>query len=183
MSVPSNNAPSSGDRKSGSVKFFNTQKGFGFVVPSDGGADVFVHHTAIYNAGGFKSLAEGEPVEYELVTGPKGLQASKVTGPNGSPVRGAPPRNTFDMRQGQGQTPGYGQQNYGNMYNQGYPAMQQMYQSGGAGYTQSYGQFSQPMYNQYYNGNQGQGQSYTVSDYTKQGAGGDQGGMGGGQGF
>jgi cold shock CspA family protein len=62
-------APASGaagaDRKSGAVKWFNTQKGFGFITPEDGSADVFVHQTAIY-APGFRSLAEGEAVEYEV---------------------------------------------------------------------------------------------------------------------
>ncbi|KAJ2513871.1 hypothetical protein H4217_006078 [Coemansia sp. RSA 1939] len=79
--------------KTGRVKFFNSQKGYGFVIPDepiDGNAEVFVHHTVIYNAGGFKSLAEGEPVEFDLIRGPKGLQATKVTGPNGVHVRGDP---------------------------------------------------------------------------------------------
>lgn len=52
-------------RKVGEVKWFNTQKGFGFITPDDGSADVFVHQTAIY-APGFRSLAEGEKVEYEV---------------------------------------------------------------------------------------------------------------------
>ncbi|KAI8323034.1 CSD-domain-containing protein [Martensiomyces pterosporus] len=79
--------------KTGRVKFFNSQKGYGFVIPDepiDGNAEVFVHHTVIHNGGGFKSLAEGEQVEFEVVKGPKGLQASRVTGPNGAYVRGDP---------------------------------------------------------------------------------------------
>ncbi|KAJ1903284.1 hypothetical protein LPJ81_003144, partial [Coemansia sp. IMI 209127] len=79
--------------KTGRVKFFNSQKGYGFVIPDesiDGNAEVFVHHTVIYNAGGFKSLAEGELVEFDLIRGPKGLQATRVTGPNGNHVRGDP---------------------------------------------------------------------------------------------
>ncbi|KAI7853123.1 hypothetical protein BDC45DRAFT_511383 [Circinella umbellata] len=52
--------------------------------------EVFVHHTAIYNSGGFKSLSEGEEVEYDLVQGPKGMQAANVSGPGGVPVRGDP---------------------------------------------------------------------------------------------
>ncbi|MFC1667709.1 cold-shock protein [Candidatus Omnitrophota bacterium] len=60
----------------GTVKWFNDQKGFGFVTPEDG-ADVFVHHTAI-QGGGFKSLAEGEAVEFEITKGPKGNQAQNV---------------------------------------------------------------------------------------------------------
>jgi CspA family cold shock protein len=60
----------------GTVKWFNDAKGFGFIA-QDGGKDVFVHHTAIM-ADGFRSLAEGDSVEFEVVDGPKGLQASKV---------------------------------------------------------------------------------------------------------
>ncbi|KAJ2602399.1 hypothetical protein GGF39_000763 [Coemansia sp. RSA 1721] len=79
--------------KTGRVKFFNTQKGYGFIVPNepiDGNAEVFVHHTVIHNRGGFKSLAEGELVEFDVTRGPKGLQATKVTGPSGTYVRGDP---------------------------------------------------------------------------------------------
>jgi CspA family cold shock protein len=60
----------------GTVKWFNDAKGFGF-ISQQGGADVFVHHTAILG-GGFKSLSEGEAVEFELTQGPKGPQASNV---------------------------------------------------------------------------------------------------------
>ncbi|KAJ1644099.1 hypothetical protein LPJ64_004195 [Coemansia asiatica] len=79
--------------KTGRVKFFNPQKGYGFIVPNepiDGNAEVFVHHTVIHNRGGFKSLAEGELVEFDVTRGPKGLQATKVTGPSGTFVRGDP---------------------------------------------------------------------------------------------
>ena len=60
----------------GTVKWFNDAKGFGFIA-QDGGKDVFVHHTAIV-ADGFRSLSEGDSVEFEVVDGPKGLQASNV---------------------------------------------------------------------------------------------------------
>lgn len=60
----------------GTVKWFNDAKGFGFLT-QEGGADVFVHFSALQGEG-FKSLAEGEKVEFEVVQGPKGLQAASV---------------------------------------------------------------------------------------------------------
>ena len=66
----------------GTVKWFNDAKGFGFIA-QDGGKDVFVHHTAII-AEGFRSLSEGDNVEFEVVEGPKGLQASNVRGRGGA---------------------------------------------------------------------------------------------------
>lgn len=60
----------------GKVKWFNESKGFGFIEQDDGN-DVFVHYSAIEGAG-FRTLSEGEEVEFEVVDGPKGLQASKV---------------------------------------------------------------------------------------------------------
>ena len=63
----------------GTVKWFNESKGFGFITPSDGGKDVFVHFSAI-QADGFKVLAEGQSVTFDLENGPKGPQASNVTG-------------------------------------------------------------------------------------------------------
>jgi CspA family cold shock protein len=63
--------------KKGTVKWFNDAKGFGFIEPEDGGEDVFVHFSAIKNEG-FKTLREGQKVQFEVVDGPKGLQASNV---------------------------------------------------------------------------------------------------------
>ena len=60
----------------GTVKWFNDSKGFGF-IEQEGGEDVFVHFSAI-EGDGFKSLAEGEAIEFEVTQGPKGLQAAKV---------------------------------------------------------------------------------------------------------
>jgi CspA family cold shock protein len=61
----------------GTVKWFNESKGFGFISPQDGGDDVFVHFRAIVGDG-FRTLAEGQTVDYEVEKGPKGLQAAQV---------------------------------------------------------------------------------------------------------
>jgi len=61
----------------GKVKWFDNKKGYGFITPEDG-KDVFVHHTAI-QGDGYKTLQEGQEVEFDIVQGPKGEQASNVT--------------------------------------------------------------------------------------------------------
>ena len=65
------------DRQTGSVKWFNDAKGFGFITPENGGADLFVHFRSIQGSG-FKSLQEGQKVTFKVVQGQKGLQAEEV---------------------------------------------------------------------------------------------------------
>jgi len=83
--------------KKGTVKWFNTQKGYGFITPEDGSADIFVHQTAIL-VEGFRSLAEGEPVEFKIQTENGKSKAVDVTGPDGADVQGAPfqPQSDFN---------------------------------------------------------------------------------------
>merc|ERR1719335_989435 len=76
----------------GCVKWFNVEKGFGFIAPASGGEDLFVHQSAIY-APGFRSLMEGEEVEFKVVEERGKMKAIDVTGPGGEFVQGAP-RNT-----------------------------------------------------------------------------------------
>lgn len=81
----------------GTVKWFDNTKGFGFIVPEDGSSDIFVHQTAIQTEG-FRSLADGESVEYEVEVDASGRRkATSVTGPEGSDVQGQPfqPRDDF----------------------------------------------------------------------------------------
>mmetsp|Transcript_9815 Transcript_9815/g.9479 ORF Transcript_9815/g.9479 Transcript_9815/m.9479 type:complete len:129 (-) Transcript_9815:157-543(-) len=85
------------ERRTGTVKWFNTEKGFGFIVPDDGEGDVFVHQTSI-NTEGFRSLADGEKVEFETITDDNGkTKADDVTGPDGEAVQGAPFRPSSDF--------------------------------------------------------------------------------------
>jgi CspA family cold shock protein len=79
----------------GTVKWFNSDKGYGFITPDDGSEDLFVHHTAIIGSG-FKSLEEGESVSYEVTQGRKGMQATNVS--KGS-ADGADSRGTEDSLQ------------------------------------------------------------------------------------
>lgn len=62
----------------GTVKFFNATKGYGFITPEDGSEDIFVHYSAI-QSDGYRSLDEGDKVDYESEQGPKGIQATKVS--------------------------------------------------------------------------------------------------------
>mmetsp|Transcript_13474 Transcript_13474/g.26758 ORF Transcript_13474/g.26758 Transcript_13474/m.26758 type:complete len:128 (+) Transcript_13474:24-407(+) len=87
--VASTSLRMSDDISTGTVKWFNTQKGFGFIVPDSGTPDVFVHQTAIV-ADGFRSLADGEKVEFKTVEDDSGrVKAVDVTGPDGGKVIGA----------------------------------------------------------------------------------------------
>ncbi|MGB5276070.1 MAG: cold-shock protein [Gammaproteobacteria bacterium] len=63
--------------ETGTVKWFNESKGFGFIAPEDGSKDVFVHYSAIADSG-FRTLAEGQTVTYDVENGPKGPQATNV---------------------------------------------------------------------------------------------------------
>jgi CspA family cold shock protein len=65
----------------GTVKWFNDSKGFGFVTPDDGSADLFAHFSEIQSTG-FKSLQENQRVSFEVANGPKGLQATKINAAN-----------------------------------------------------------------------------------------------------
>jgi len=90
---------SDGKKHLGECKWFNSKKGFGFITPKDGSEDVFVHQTAIRSEG-FRSLAEKEPVEYEVAKDDKNrLKAINVSGVNGANVQGAPkPRPRYYNR-------------------------------------------------------------------------------------
>src|SRR4051794_41909929 len=79
----------------GTVRWFNPEKGFGFIEPQDGGDDVFVHFSAIEDTGGFRTLEEGQPVEYTAAPGPRGPQAETVRATGG----GSAPRGRDDRRQ------------------------------------------------------------------------------------
>ncbi|CAN1192514.1 Glycine-rich protein 2 [Linum perenne] len=76
------------DRLTGKVKWFNDQKGYGFITQNDGNEDLFVHQSSIRTEG-FRSLAEGEEVEYQIENSDDGrTKAVDVSGPNGAPVQG-----------------------------------------------------------------------------------------------
>ena len=70
--------------QTGTVKWFNNAKGYGFIVPEGGGDDVFVHYSTI-DGEGFKTLKEGQPVQFEAAAGSRGVQTTRVVGPEGNP--------------------------------------------------------------------------------------------------
>lgn len=80
--------PSEG-KQIGAVKWFNAEKGFGFIAPAAGGDDLFVHQSAIHSPG-FRSLMEGEEIEFKVVNEGGKMKAIDVTGPKGEFVQGAP---------------------------------------------------------------------------------------------
>ena len=107
----------------GTVKWFDAKKGFGFICPDDGSPDIFVHHSSIH-AQGFRSLGDGENVEFEIITEPNGKsKAIHVTGPEGGYVQGAPKREYDDYGGG-----GYGGGGGGGGGGRGYS------DGGGGGY-------------------------------------------------
>ena len=67
------------EKQTGTVKWFNDAKGFGFITPTNGGDDLFAHFKEIQSSGSFKSLSEGQKVEYIPMRGPKGMQATRIT--------------------------------------------------------------------------------------------------------
>jgi len=120
---------SEGAKMTGTVKWFDSKKGFGFLTPDDESkSDVFVHWSAL-NKSGFKSAMDGEPVEFDILADDTGRErAQNVTGPGGVELQGRPPeRSQFDGYSGHMGGPGRGQGGYNSGgYNSG---------SGGGGYN------------------------------------------------
>ena len=95
-------------RTTGTVKWFNNDKGFGFIAPENGGKDLFVHHSAIQGSG-FKTLDEGERVEFDVVEGQKGPAAENVQRlGGGTPSSGGGSRGGYGGGGGGGGRGGYG---------------------------------------------------------------------------
>ncbi|PIN14279.1 putative RNA-binding protein containing PIN domain and invovled in translation or RNA processing [Handroanthus impetiginosus] len=107
-----------GEVKRGTVKWFNDQKGFGFITPDDGSEDLFVHQSAIKSEG-FRSLGEGEPVEFSVEYGNDGrAKAANVTGPDGASVQGSS-RGSYGGRSGGGGGYNGGSRGGGRSYGDG----------------------------------------------------------------
>lgn len=105
------------ERATGTVKWFSSEKGFGFITREDG-SDVFVHHSGI-TGNGFKSLAEGERVEFEILQEPKGLKAYNVVRMDaGEPVDDER-QPDFSGPRGMERGEGYGRGGYGGGYDRG----------------------------------------------------------------
>lgn len=113
----------------GSCKWFNSTKGFGFITPDDGTSDVFVHQSSI-QADGFRSLAEGERVEYTVEMDKRSgrVKANMVTGPDGVNVKGAPKKTKLNRggfpHEGPNDT---SNRRFSHARNQEYPTQQQHY--------------------------------------------------------
>jgi len=93
----------------GTVKWFNTTKGFGFVADDEGGKDYFVHQTSI-KMEGFRFLEEGERVQFDVATGEKGQQAINVTGINGAPLSAQVANQANQRRAQRARRPGQSRQ-------------------------------------------------------------------------
>lgn len=74
----------------GTVKWFNNAKGYGFILPDGGGEDLFAHYSSI-QMNGYKTLKAGQPVEFEIIEGPKGLQATNIQAAEGAAAMGEAP--------------------------------------------------------------------------------------------
>ncbi|KAF6163987.1 hypothetical protein GIB67_028691 [Kingdonia uniflora] len=156
-----------GDRLSGVVKWFNGTKGFGFITPNDGSEDLFVHQSSIKSEG-YRSLAEGEEVEFVIEEGDNGkTKAVDVTGPDGVYVKGA----SRDSNGGGGGDRGYGGGGGDRGYGGGGRSGGGGGRSGGGGYGGGYG-----------GGGGGSGGCYTCGDPSHFARDCDQGGGGGGGG-
>jgi CspA family cold shock protein len=99
-------------RTTGVVKWFNAEKGYGFITPDDGGKDCFVHFSAI-QGGGFRKLEEGQKVEFEVGQGQKGPQAENVVALDGGTGGGGAPGGGGGGREGRGGYGGGGGGGYG----------------------------------------------------------------------
>ncbi|KAL3895227.1 MAG: hypothetical protein SGPRY_013570, partial [Prymnesium sp.] len=95
---PKGTPPSEGKRI-GTVKWFNVSKGFGFIQPEDGSADIFVHTSDVTAESGWGTLRDGEQIEFSVVDDQGKPRAVSVSGPNGSSVQGASSRHAMDMDQ------------------------------------------------------------------------------------